>query len=59
MQYSRQYVVDSLRHLGYRQMADEASQELPDPVDLDELQEWSLRHGLTRDVLISRMGGSP
>ena len=59
MQYSREFVVDSLRHLGYLQEADEAARDLPDPVDLDELQTWSLRHGLTRDVIISRMGGSP
>jgi hypothetical protein len=59
MQYSRQYVVDSLRRLGYSQLADEALRELPDPVDLDELQAWSMRYGLSRDELISRMGGSP
>jgi hypothetical protein len=59
MQYSRQHVVELFRRWGYPQLADEASRELPDPVDLDELQEWSLRHGLTRDDLISRLGGSP
>jgi hypothetical protein len=59
MQYNRQYVIDSMRRLGYQQLADEALRDLPDPVDLDELQAWCLRHGLTRDDLISRMGGSP
>jgi hypothetical protein len=59
MQYRRQSVVDSLRRLGYPQLSDDASRDLPDPVDLDELQEWELRHGLTHDDLISRMGGSP
>jgi hypothetical protein len=59
MQYSRQYVVDKFRLLGYSQLADEALRDLPDPVDLDELQAWSMRHGLSRDELISRMGGSP
>ena len=59
MQYNRQYVIDSLRRFGYQQLADEALRDLPDPVDLDELQAWCLRHGLTRDDLISRMGGSP
>lgn len=59
MQFSRQYVIDSMRRLGYAQLADEASRDLPDPVDLDDLQAWSMRHGLSRDDLISRMGGSP
>ena len=59
MQYNRQYVIDSMRRLGYQQLADEALRDLPDPVDLDELQAWCLRHGLAHDDLISRMGGSP
>jgi hypothetical protein len=59
MQISRQHVVDRFRQWGYHQLADEASRDLPDPVDFDELQEWSLRHGLSHDDLISRMGGSP
>jgi hypothetical protein len=59
MQYSRQWVVDMFRRMGYPQLADEALRDLPDPVDLDELQGWSMRHGISRDDLISRMGGSP
>ena len=52
-------MVDSLRHLGYLQMADEASRDLPDPVDIDRLQAWVTQHGLSHDELVSRMGGSP
>jgi hypothetical protein len=59
MQYSRQQVADMFRRWGYTQLADQASRELPDPVDLDELQTWSLAHGLSHDDIISRMGGSP
>ncbi len=59
MQYSRQDVVDRFRSWGYNQLADEASRDLPEQVDLDELQEWSLQHGLSRDDLISHLGGSP
>jgi hypothetical protein len=59
MQYSKQEVVLMLRRCGYPQLAEEASRELSDPVDLDELREWNSRHGLTRDELISNMGGSP
>ena len=59
VQYSRQEVVDMLRKAGFHERADEAMRELPDPVDLDHAQEWGLRHGITRDALISQMGGSP
>ncbi len=59
MQYGRQQVVDMLRTAGLHEAADEAMRELPNPVDLEYVQEWGMRHGITRDVLISRMGGSP
>jgi hypothetical protein len=58
-QWSRQYVVDGLNRMGYTELADEASRDLPDPVDLNHLEEWSIQHGLSRDDVISRMGGSP
>ena len=59
MQYTKQQVVDILRRAGLREAADEAMRDLPDPVDLDHLQEWAIGHGLTKDLLISQMGGSP
>jgi hypothetical protein len=59
MQYSRQHVVDVLRSLRYPELADEASRDLPDPVDIDRLQAWMTQHGLSRDEMVSRMGGSP
>jgi hypothetical protein len=59
VQYSRQEVVDLLRKAGFREAADEAMVELPDPVDLEHVQEWGIQRGITRDVLISEMGGSP
>ncbi len=43
MQYSRQDVADVLRHAGFSELADEASRVLPDPVDLDQLQEDYLK----------------
>ena len=57
--YSRQYVVDLLNRLGYKEQADEASRDLPDQVDENWLDAWCLQHGLSRAELISRMGGSP
>jgi hypothetical protein len=58
MQCSRQDVVDVLRRAGFSELADEASRVLPDPVDLDQLQAWAMQHGLSRDELMSRFGGS-
>jgi hypothetical protein len=33
--------------------------QLPDPVDLDEAGQLLQTYGLTRDAVISRLGGSP
>jgi hypothetical protein len=57
--YSRQRVADTLRMAGFRKAADEALVDLPDPVDLERLQEWGTPRGITKDFLISAMGGSP
>jgi hypothetical protein len=58
-QYSRQYAVNTLRRLGYRELADEALLELPDPVDERRLDAWCAQHGLSPEIVMSRMGGSP
>ena len=57
--WSRQHVVDELNRMGYTELAVEASRDLPDPVDINRLEEWCMEHGLSRDEVISRMGGSP
>jgi hypothetical protein len=53
------HVVDVLHTLQRPDLADEASRDLPDPVDIDRLVAWMIQHGLSRDEMISRMGGSP
>jgi hypothetical protein len=58
-QYSRQHVVDLLNRLGEEQLAEEASRVLPDPVDADQVSAWGMKHGLSINDLISKMGGSP
>jgi hypothetical protein len=58
-QFSRQHVIDVLNRVGYTELAEEASRILPDPVDVDQLVELGIHYGVTRDDLISRMGGSP
>ncbi len=59
MAFSRQWVADTLRRNGYPQEADEALRVLPEEVDRRQLEEFSDRHGISRDELVSRMGGSP
>jgi hypothetical protein len=58
-QFSRQHVIDVLRHAGWSDLADEASRTLPDPVDAAHLEAWGIQHGISYDVLQSRFGGSP
>ena len=59
MAQSRQWVVDTLREIGYPQAAESAQRELPDPVEIEEITKFGERHGITIDTLISGMGGSP
>jgi hypothetical protein len=59
MAYDRKWVIDTLRHLGYEREADEAARTLPAEVSLEELVRFGDQHGLSRDELTDRMGGSP
>lgn len=52
-------VVELLRRAGHLEVAEEADRSLPDPVELRRAVEFGARYGITRDELISRMGGSP
>jgi hypothetical protein len=58
-QYRRQYVIDVLHTLRRPDLAEEALKDLPDPVDVDRLGAWMTEHGLSRDELVNRLGGSP
>ena len=59
MPQDRQWVIELLRRLGYTRAAEEAARELPDPVTMEEIRSFGDRHGISRDELISEMGGSP
>jgi hypothetical protein len=59
MAVSRQWVVDTLRHLGYQSEADEALRVLPEAVEREQLEEFGDQHGISSAELMSRMGGSP
>jgi hypothetical protein len=57
--YTRKWLIEILRRLGYAQAADDASRELPEEFDLKQLQEFAKRHGISRDDVTDAMGGSP
>ena len=59
MQYAKEEVVHRLQKAGFREAADQAKVELPDSIDIESLQGWAMQRGITRDVLVSAMGGSP
>jgi hypothetical protein len=59
MGYSRQWLADTLRRLGYQRAADDALRVLPDEIDLKQLQEFGDQHGISLGEVIDRMGGSP
>jgi hypothetical protein len=59
MPQDRQWLVDTLRRLGYPQAAEDAARELPDQISQEEIRKFADRHGLSRDEVVSRMGGSP
>ena len=57
---SRAELVRLLRRTGYTaDLIDEIAAQLPDPVEVD--REWRLleRYGITRGLLMERMGASP
>ena len=58
-QVTRQHVVEVLRTAGLPEVADEANRSLPEELDLERAAEFLARYGITKDELISRMGGSP
>ena len=59
MQVTKRHIIEVLRTAGLPQVAEEANRTLPDEVDLEVAAEFVGRYGITKDVLISRMGGSP
>jgi hypothetical protein len=55
----RSWLIETLRQLGFTREADAALQELPDEISLDQVKAFGDRYGISRDELVSRMGGSP
>ncbi len=59
MQVTRQHVVDILRIARLTELAEEAHRTQPDPVEYNHAARFLFQYGITKDELISRMGGSP
>lgn len=59
MEYTKEWVADTLRRLGYFEEAEEALRVLPEKLDLEQVLEFSNQHGVSRGELVDRMGGSP
>jgi hypothetical protein len=59
MQVTKRHVVEVLRMAGLSQVAEEANRSLPDEMTLERAEQFVGRYGITKDQLISRMGGSP
>ena len=59
MQVTRQHVEEILRIAGLPELAEEAQRVLPDPVEYNHAERFLAQYGITKDELISRMGGSP
>jgi hypothetical protein len=55
----RREIVELLRRAGHVEAAEEVERSLPDPVEFERAAQFGMRYGITRDELISRMGGSP
>jgi hypothetical protein len=52
-------VASTLRKAGLPDLAELVEQTLPDPVELNEVQELLSPYGITSEVLVDRMGGNP
>jgi hypothetical protein len=59
MKISRQHLTDVLRKAGLPDVAEEVQLTMPEAMDLDEAAAWCGRRGITKDQLISLIGGSP
>lgn len=56
---SRAQFLKLLRHAGLNDVADEAEETLPDPVDAQTLSRFCTAHGVSVSMLTDRMGASP
>jgi hypothetical protein len=58
-QVSLEHVRDVLRYAHLTPEQEESILALPYPADLERVMAMFARYGVTKDVLMSRLGGSP
>ena len=56
---ARQEAAAVLRRVGLADLAAELEKKFPEEIDKDELNRFADEHGVTRELLTDRMGGSP
>jgi hypothetical protein len=59
MKITKQQALDMLDKIGPRDLIPEATQPLPDPIDIERDSHLLARYGLQRGQLIERFGASP
>jgi len=59
MSRSLQSIIEVLHRSELNEAAEEARKTLPDPVSEAELARFAQEHGLSVELLMNRMGGSP
>jgi hypothetical protein len=59
MEVRREHVVDALRRAGLWEEAAKAETLLPESAELEEIAQRCTALGITRDQLVSLVGGSP
>ncbi|MGF7233382.1 MAG: hypothetical protein ACQSGP_11535 [Frankia sp.] len=59
MEVTKQTITDVLSRAGLSQQTEQLVSSLPDPVDADQAAQLLGHYGITRDMLIDRIGGSP
>jgi hypothetical protein len=59
MRTTRDNIVATLRRAGFVEEAERAERLLPESGEFDEMVKPLEAHGMNRDLLIDRLGGSP
>jgi hypothetical protein len=59
VEVTREHVVDALRRAGLLDEAEQLEASLPDTADIDDVARLCAARGITRDRLVSLLGGSP
>jgi hypothetical protein len=59
MEVTREHVVEVLRRAGLWEEAEKAEASLPESTEFEEIAKYCAAVGITRDRLVSLLGGSP